>query len=91
MNSFSLGLESGVQVGDVRLVVLAVMQFHDLGGDVGFQRLSSVSVCLRPRGRTNHANELYGHCKRMEGEEGYTMLRPFRRIGKVVVRILRMR
>ena len=38
-----LGFEEVVEVGDVGLVVLAVVEFHDLGGDVGFQRLRVVS------------------------------------------------
>ena len=39
VDGFDLGFECSVQVGDVRLVVLAVVQLHDLGRDVGFQCL----------------------------------------------------
>ena len=39
VHSLGLCLEGSVQVGDVSLVVLAMVQLHDLGGDVGFQRL----------------------------------------------------
>ncbi len=42
-DSFGLGLEETVQVGDVSLVVLAVVQLHDLGGDVRLQRLLIIS------------------------------------------------
>ena len=38
-NSLGLGLEKPVQIGDVRLVVFAVVELHDLGGDVRLQRL----------------------------------------------------
>lgn len=36
VDGVGLRLEEGVEVGDVGLVVLAVVQGHDLGGDVGF-------------------------------------------------------
>ena len=38
-DSFSLILEKAVQVGDVRLMVLAVVQLHNLGGDMRLQCL----------------------------------------------------
>jgi hypothetical protein len=39
VHGFRLGLQRSVQVRDVRLMVLAVMQFHDLRRDVRFQSL----------------------------------------------------
>lgn len=39
VHSLSLTLECSIQIRDVRLVVLAMVQLHDLGGDVGFQCL----------------------------------------------------
>lgn len=38
-----LGGEGGVEVGDVGLVVLRVVQLHDLLGDDGLQSLDQIS------------------------------------------------
>lgn len=44
------GAESGVEVGDVGLMVLGMVQGHDLGADLGFAGLEMVSRVLRARG-----------------------------------------
>lgn len=46
VNGFSLYLERCVQICDVGLMVLAMVQFHDLLRDVWFQRLLLVSTYL---------------------------------------------
>lgn len=39
-----LGLKGRVQIGDVGLVVLGVVELHDLAGDVGFEGLDGTLV-----------------------------------------------
>lgn len=44
-NGGGVGLESTVQVGDIGLVMLAVVKLHDLCGDAGLKSLEA-GYCL---------------------------------------------